>query len=114
MRVLLAFLLCLAVAFQGAANAHVITQPCPLEHSEEVVTMDATAPAGDCCNDADTAGSTGEPCKSGQECSVAHAFAVVSLELAGRAPASGLIAPTAELAPLSFDPSAVWRPPITS
>lgn len=119
MRAFLAFLLCLAVAFQGVANAHAFKQPCPMEEgmdvvAMDVVAMDAASAADDCCNDADTAGRSGEPCKSGQECGVAHAFMLVSHQLAARAPASCLIAPIAELAPPSFDPSAVWRPPTTS
>ena len=111
MHVFLAFLLFIAVAFPGLANAHVYAQPCPMEHSKEVALIDAPAPVDDCCNDADTVGSTSEPCKSGQECSIAHTFAVVSLELAGRAPALGFIAPTAEFAPHSFDLVSIWRPP---
>lgn len=114
MRAFLTFLLCLAVAFQGVANAHAFKQPCPMEQGMDVVAMDAASPADDCCNDADTAGRSGEPCKSGQECGVAHAFVVISHQLAARAPAARLIAPTGEFAPPSFDPSAVWRPPTTS
>lgn len=114
MRALVSFLLCLAVAFQGVANAHVLKQSCPMEQGMQVVAMDASAPADDCCNDADTASKTGEPCKSGQECSVSLAFAVIPLTVASRAAASCRIAPTADFNPLSFDPSAVWRPPTSS
>lgn len=114
MRAFLSFLLCLALAFQGVAGAHAFEQPCPMEQEMQVEALDAVAAADDCCNDADTAGRTGEPCKSGQECSVSHAFAVASLTLADHAPAAGRIAPSANRHPPSFDPSAVWRPPIIS
>ena len=47
MHVFLAFLLFIAVAFPGLANAHVYAQPCPMEHSKEVALMDAPAPVDD-------------------------------------------------------------------
>ena len=114
MRAFMAFLLCLTIAFQGIANAHAFEQPCPMEQGTHAVMLDAPAVAHDCFNDADTAAKTGKLCKSGQECSVSHAFAVSPLTVASHAPASCRIATTADLAPPSFDPSAVWRPPTSS
>lgn len=114
MRAFIAFLLCLTVAFQGIANAHVFKQPCPMEQGTQAVMLDASAATQDCCNDADTAAKTGKPCKSGQECNLSHACTVALLQAPTQAPASLGLVPTADLITPSFDPSGVWRPPTSS
>ena len=114
MRAFIAFLLCLTVAFQGIANAHVSKQPCPMERGAHAVMLDASAAARDCCNDADKAAKTGEPCKTGQECNLSNACTVALLKAPTRVPASPDLVPTANLITPSFDPSGVWRPPTFS
>jgi len=113
MRVFIAFLLCLTVAFQGIAIAHTFKQPCPMEQGMQVV-MDIPVSADDCCNDADTAAKTGKLCKTGQACNMSSACAIAPLQVPMHVPASPCLVPTAGFVTLSFDPSGVWRPPTSS
>lgn len=113
MRALLAFLLCLTVAFQGIANAHAFEPPCPMEQGMHSAMPDATAAADDCCNDADTAAKTGKPCKPGFGCNLPN-VGTVALQVPVQAPTSCGLLPTADRITPSFDPSGVWRPPTFS
>lgn len=114
MRALLAFLLCLTVAFQGIASAYAFKHPCPMEHGAQVMMMDAMNGTGDCCNDADTFAKTGKLCKTGQADNLSSSWAVASLQAPMQISVSSDLVTTAKLIPLSFDPSGVWRPPTSS
>lgn len=114
MRAFLAFFLCLTVAFQGIANAHVFKHPCPMEQGAQVMMMDALDGADDCCNDAETAAKTGKLCKTGQAGNLSSPFAVTSFQAPMQLPVSSPLVPMAKFTPLSFDPSGVWRPPTIS
>lgn len=112
-RVFLHLLICIAIAFQGVASARVVAQPCPMEQGSASMGIDLAAAGHPCCNDADTRASTGEVCKTGQECPLSQALMLgfdgaflMSLSLNHR--------PALMSAPLSFDPSSVWRPPTLS
>ncbi|WP_119155050.1 hypothetical protein [Caldimonas tepidiphila] len=115
MRVLLALLLCLAIPLQGFANAHAFAdQPCPMEQAAYQAASDMAAMEADCCNDAETAGTTGKTCKTGQDCKLAQAFLVLPpVGGLGRLPPSSLVPAPPGLHP-SSDPSSVWRPPTLS
>lgn len=114
MRALLAFLLCLAVAFQGIASAYAFKHPCPMEQGAQVMMMDAMNDTGDCCNDADTFAKTGKLCKTGQTGNLSSSWAVTSVEAPMQISVSSCLVTTTGFMPPSSDPSAVWRPPTIS
>ncbi|MEO5734314.1 MAG: hypothetical protein ABIN96_16770 [Rubrivivax sp.] len=128
-RWLMLLLLCLTIPLQGMASASVRGQRClcPMESAPAAaatsdaaeahaastadVTASDDADIDGCCNDADTAARTGQPCKVGQEChapvlALAHAVAV--------SPAIGPLRPicpeVADCGPAD-PPDVVWRPP---
>lgn len=108
MRALLVFWICFAFAFHGAAETRTFEPTCSMQRDMALAMADA---AGDCCNDAETAASTGQLCKTGQVCPSPSVPCVTGLVLS--APTPGASAPpTGSLAfALSTDPSGVWRPP---
>ena len=116
MRMLLAFLLCFVVTFQGIANAHVFKQPCPIEQGMQIA-MDMPAAVGDCCINADTATTNGKLCKTGQPCAATSSSSIASPQMSGIVPASSGLVPDVVFAALLIDlsdSSAVWRPPTFS
>lgn len=117
MRILWALILCLAIPFQGFANAHAFVEPpCPMEQAAAEAAMDTAAAMmdEDCCNDAATASATGKLCKTGQECKLAQGYGIVPSGSSASTPPSPYFIPVAEGPPSSFDPSSVWRPPTLS
>lgn len=113
MRVFVTWLLCFVVALQGSVSAHAFPNPCPMEQGlgPAVSTDGDVQAANDCCNDAETAARTGQPCKADMPCNPFGAFAVLSVHARlSPVPESGpMPAPAAPAA--SSDPSDVWRPP---
>lgn len=122
MRMLLAFLLCFAVTFQGIANANVFKQPCPTEQACPTergvqVAIDMPTAAGDCCINADTTTTNGKLCKTGQPCAAASSGSIASPQVTGFVPASSGLVPDVVFAALLIDlsdSSVVWRPPTFS
>lgn len=114
-------LLCLAIPLQAMATAGAPRCPCPMTapsdtsvevgvNAEGGVAV-ADADADDCCNDAETAARTGQPCKSGQEChapvlALADA-AVIEVDTFASAPTDPR---AADRNPVGR-PAVVWRPP---
>lgn len=76
--------------------------------------MDHYDALDDCCNDADTAAKTGDPCKTGQSCTPMGAFADVSLHAKTPYSSSTVPALTGVLFMPSADQSSIWRPPLLS
>jgi len=65
-----------------------------------------------CCNDAETAAKTGQPCKSGQACQSAGQFLPFStFGVLPQDEAPPVRFPHLADTVLSFDPAATWRPP---
>jgi hypothetical protein len=114
MRALLAFFLCLSVAFQGIANASAFKHPCPMEQGAQAMMMDGSDSGGDCCNDAETAAKTGKLCKTGQAGNFPSPGALASAPAPMQTPASSRLVATATPIPLSADSASVWRPPTIS
>jgi hypothetical protein len=122
MRAFFYFLLSVVVAFQGIANAHILQQPCPMEHMQAASVMadadvdaDAYAYADDCCNDAATAAQTGKLCKTSAPCSsVSNACMLPSARAKLPAVQGGNLAPVVQPHNTSFTSPSVWRPPLLS
>lgn len=112
-RVFLHLLICIAIAFQGVASARIVTQPCPMEQGRASIGIDLTASEQSCCNDADTHASTGEICKTGQECPLNQAL-MLGFDGAFVMPSAQSHRLAHLLTPLFVDPSSVWRPPTLS
>jgi hypothetical protein len=113
MRVFVAWLLCFVVALQGGVSAHALSNPCPMEQGMgQAVSADGDVlAADDCCNDAETAAKTGQPCKADMPCNPFGAFAVPPVHARiFPAPVSGP-APAPAAPAASSDASDVWRPP---
>ena len=110
MRALLVFWMCLAFTFQGLAGTRIFEPTCPMQPDMASVMTMADA-RGDCCNDAETAASTGQLCKIGQVCPSPFATGITGLSLASSATAASAPDATALAFALSTDPSGVWRPP---
>ena len=113
MRILWALVLCLAIPFQGFANAHAfVTPPCPMEQAAAESALDTVdSLVHDCCNDTGTASATGKLCKTGQDCKLAHACVMLPPGLSTQAPPACCLVSALQGPPSSFDPSSVWRPP---
>lgn len=114
MRVFVAWLLCFVVALQGSMSAHALPNPCPMQQGmgQAVSANGDVLAADDCCNDAETAAKTGQPCKVDMPCNPLGAFAVPSghARLSPTQSSSPLPAPAAPAA--SSDPTDIWRPPL--
>lgn len=109
-------LLCLAIPLQGFASAYAFAyqQPCPMQQGMTQLSLDADAVPHDCCNDAETANQTGEPCKSPQDCYVAQACGFpMALKAALPSATPCLFAPIVDVR-ASILTSSVWRPPTRS
>lgn len=116
MRYFWALLLSLAIPLQGFGSSYALAQqkPCPMEQVVAQQVVDDMGSAHDCCNDADTASQTGDPCKPSQDCQLSQTSGLPpSLELPVSPATSALAAPPPGRLP-SFDPSSVWRPPTRS
>ncbi|KKN38725.1 hypothetical protein LCGC14_0750560 [marine sediment metagenome] len=110
MRTISLIFLCITVAFANVSYAHAYNPPCPMKQSAYMNGMD------DCCNDAETAKTTGNPCKTNQNCSAYSPVVVVFFSSS-----SLRHIPTDESASLrsffplpSSIPVSVWRPPTIS
>ncbi len=124
-RWLMLLLLCLTIPLQGMAMVRGQRCPCPMTATSALaaatteaadatvaeVDVDVTVDVDDCCNEADTAARTGQPCKAGQECHapVLALADVETVELAFFA-AHRTDASAADRAPIGR-PAVVWRPP---
>jgi hypothetical protein len=108
MRALLVFWICFAFAFHGLAGTRIFEPTCSMQQDMASAMADA---GGDCCNDAETAASTGQLCKTGQVFPSPSVTGVTGLALAAPAPAASAPHATALAFALSTDPSGVWRPP---
>ncbi|MCJ7799609.1 MAG: hypothetical protein MUP33_07590, partial [Polaromonas sp.] len=82
--------------------------PMQQDRASAMATVDA---GGDCCNDEETAASTGQLCKIGQVCPSPCVTGGAGLALAAPAPGTSAPDATALAFALSTDPSGVWRPP---
>ena len=123
MRVWLVLLLTLSFALSGWASMRPSSAPCPAgmdtPHAAPVLTASfsaqeaVTAPAGegDCYNDMATYFSTGQHCKTGQDCQATAAALPVLFTVTTRSHASQTVpqalSPDAPLPVVT----AVWRPP---
>lgn len=131
MRAGLALLLCFSVAFQGTVGARAFPTPCPMEHGAAPVALSpsestpsestrsqspqhSNEAVPDCCNDADTAATTGELCKTDSPCGPSSACVLPSVpaDVYVARDTNPVRALTASIA--AFDPSSVWRPPSLS
>jgi hypothetical protein len=104
---LLVFWICFAFALHGSAETRIFEPTCSMQHDS----ASATADTESCCNDAETAASTGQLCKNGQACPLPSVIGVTGLALAAPAPGASAPYATALAFALSIDPSGVWRPP---
>ena len=104
-------MLCLAIPLQGYALSALPEVYCPMAETMGENGM-STATAYDCCDDGVDRQNTGKTCKTKMQCPTCgqHSFYSAS---SMRLPV--LARPVhfafAELSPLSFDLSTVWRPP---
>jgi hypothetical protein len=106
MRALLVFWICCVLSFQGLASTRVFEPTCPLHQD---MAMDDSG--ADCCNDAETAASSGSLCKTGQVFPSSAMTDATGLSMAAAVPATSAPDATALPFALSTDPSGVWRPP---
>jgi hypothetical protein len=116
MRYFWALLLSFTIPLQGFGSSYALAQqkPCPMEQAVAQQVFDDMGSAHDCCNDADTAAQTGDPCKPSQDCQLSQTSGLPpGLELPVSPATSALAAPPPGRLP-SFDPSSVWRPPTRS
>lgn len=75
------------------------------------VTGAADIPDDDCCNDGETRAKSGQPCKTGQECS-APAFPLTAARLDATVVSSSTPRPASPTAHgPTGQPATVWRPP---
>lgn len=110
-RVFLFVLLSIALPVQGYAHFVVPKVPCPMEPMAMMDMADAAA-MHDCCNDAETAGKTGKPCKSAQPCqSVGQFLPFPELDALPQGLVSSVRFPHLADSLTSFDSAATWRPP---
>ena len=111
LRLILFVLLSLAIPVQGFAQFVQQQTPCPMA----LGVMDMTADMGlmhDCCNDAETAAKTGQPCKTVQPCpSPGQFLPFASIEVLPLERATSVRFPHLADTLFSFDPAATWRPP---
>jgi hypothetical protein len=114
MRRLFTFVLCLALALQGVAQARVVEQPCPMQKRMHAHGVHAAKTAHHCCNDAATAAKTGKACKTGQACAAAGAWLMSSQSLCTSAPLAVSSVSSFEPFALSIDFGGRWRPPALS
>lgn len=70
MRVIRFLFLCFTIAFANVGYAHDYEAHCPMEQAAHMDGMDHSIAGADCCNDAETAAKTGNPCKTYKNCSV--------------------------------------------
>jgi hypothetical protein len=107
-------LLLVVLPLQGMAAALPATTPCPMEAEMAQVLASgyiAAADLPDCCNDAETFARTGEPCKPGQDCSVASiAFPAALLPVRSEPPALVPVPWLMAIAPPDIV-ALPWRPP---
>jgi hypothetical protein len=110
---LLAYLLCLFVAFQGSVSAHVFQKPCPMSDMSSVsMSSDSTTQSkSDCCNDDETFKKTGQLCKSDKRC--VFSSTLITPPQSTHMPIAFASDPVPMQTTLftSFEPSGVWRPP---
>lgn len=131
MKLWLMLLLCFAIPLQGMASVRASHSPCSMEagsarqsvtgagaasearDAQTTLVADSAAASqvDDCCNDAESAAKSGQPCKTGQECS-APAFSLVSTMRVLAVTRSSATVPDspAVLGPPG-PPATVWRPP---
>ena len=119
MRVSMILVLCVLVALQGMASPRLPETPCPMMQAisstlASMAELDGDE-ADDCCNDAETALKTGQPCKSGQACSAPAAWALPALPAAHLQSvfSSGMVSSSGSFPPHVY-PVGVWRPPTPS
>ena len=111
LRIFLFLLISIALPLQGYAHFVVPKVPCPMEPMAMMDMVDAAA-MHDCCNDAETAAKTGKLCKSAQPCQSIGQFQTFPQQDAlPLGLASSVRFPRLATIPVSFDPSATWRPP---
>ncbi|MBT9567973.1 MAG: hypothetical protein IV085_06715 [Thiobacillus sp.] len=111
LRLFLFVLLSLAVPAQGLAQFVQQQTPCPMELEAMGFSADMST-MHDCCNDADTAAKTGQPCKTVQPCpSPGQFLPFAEIEVLPQERAATLRFPPLAETPFSFDPAATWRPP---
>lgn len=131
MKLWLMLLLCFAIPLQGMASVRASHSPCAMEAGldrESVTGASATSgtlddqatPAADsasdsqvddCCNDAETAAKSGQPCKTGQECS-APAFPLAgATRVLALTRSSTTVPDSPAVLGQSGPPATVWRPP---
>lgn len=114
LRYLLSLLLCACLALQGGTVALAAEAPCPMQAEMQSMLhagdLDA-ADLPDCCNDLQTWAETGKPCKTGADCQVVVAWALVpsvqSVAVAAASEVPVLLSAAAPAAP----PGMPWRPP---
>lgn len=115
MRVFLALLLCLTVAFQSAANAHVSSPSCPMAEGSATVDEQSSSVADDaCCEQADEVSESGEVCETEQACQLSQAGVLTMVWTSGHASTTSGLIPVDDQALVPFDRSSVWRPPTHS
>lgn len=114
LRYLLSLLLCACLALQGGTVALAAEAPCPMQAEMQSMLQAGDLDAADlpdCCNDLQTWAETGKPCKTGADCQVVVAWALVpsvqSVAVAAASEVPVLLSAAAPAAP----PGMPWRPP---
>lgn len=111
LRLILFVCLSLVIPLQGLAQFTQLQAPCPMKQGMDNPTAD-TGSLHDCCNDAETAAKTGQPCKTAQPCSTSGQFMPFSApEDWYQPPADAVRYPHLADSLFPYDPADLWRPP---
>lgn len=114
LRLILLYLLCLAIPLQGIAGIAVAEPPCPMEQATSGDAMSASnmpSVMQDCCNDADTSAKTDKACKPGQQCQSSGQYSALALNNHSTAPVQAVRIACVVFSVHSVDSSSLWRPP---
>ncbi|MDX9669479.1 MULTISPECIES: hypothetical protein [unclassified Pseudomonas] len=107
LRLLLIFVISLALPLSGMAGTQVPSEPCPMQ-AMGMAMMDGMGM--DCCNDMKSPVEHGKPCKPGQECKTGGMLEVSIIKPAVTLFSPVVLMPSGDSFPVST-PSGVWRPP---
>lgn len=107
LRLCLIVLISLALPLSALAGRVPVAEPCPMQAMDPAM-LDALDP--DCCQDMDSHGEQGKPCKSGQDCKTGSMLQVATLK--PDVTRSSSLANTSLTHEFSAQPPAgPWRPP---
>jgi len=112
-RILICFLLCLAVPVQGFASIAVSACTCPMSHHAAMEDSSESSTMPDCCKHDDKYSQTCKDCNGGQQCHPSTSWQYFSSAQVIQVPTIEQPVWASRVAQFipSFDPSSVWRPP---